>query len=102
MQALQIEQNTWRIQCPLTYPYIGSLEKHSNKARLLTKQEQPWVIDLGAVDDIDSAGLAWLLENIRHAKKSDIIIQIKGLHCERAQALAEVQGIKDILTPYLS
>ena len=99
MKALQIERNTWRIQCPLTYPYIGGLEKQSSKAR---PTQQIWEIDLGAVDDIDSAGLAWLLENIRYASHNDIVLKIKGLHCERAQALAEVQGIKAILSPYLS
>lgn len=100
MNALQINRNSWHIACPLTYPYIGSLEKRSSKIRP-TDGNNEWVIDLYAVEDIDSAGLAWLLENIRHAAYYHIALKIKGFHCDKAQALAEVQGIEEILQQYL-
>jgi len=59
---IQISGDTWQVQGDLLFSTIESLLPRLPD---LYAQGKPSIIDLSAVEHIDSAGLAWLVDSVR-------------------------------------
>ena len=53
-------------------------------------------IDLGDVERVDSAGLAWLINAIRDGKKRNIEVRLRDLP-EKLYKLAKISDVEDLL-----
>jgi phospholipid transport system transporter-binding protein len=56
------------------------------------------VVDLGAVTKVDSAGLALLLEWLRHARREGCTVTYTGLP-DKLVAIAKLSGVEAMLVP---
>ncbi len=65
-------------------------------SKLIESNDSFEVIDMGDVKKIDSAGLAFIIELMKLAKKNNKNIQFKNIPA-RMHAVAEVYGLSQIL-----
>lgn len=59
--------------------------------------EEYFSIDLAGVEQVDTAGLAWLLKVMAQAKQSGQVVHLQAVP-ERLMALAAVSGVEALLT----
>lgn len=84
----------FRLTGDLTFATAARLWQLSQK--ILKQSPDPVVIDLSAVQRIDSAGLALLIEWLRFARKYNT--QLTFLHCpEQLVTMAGVHDLEDLL-----
>ena len=64
-------ENRWAVRGELTRYNITQdcWSLHVSQVLSQLNKEQPIIIELGAVERVDSAGLAWLINLVRDAKK---------------------------------
>ncbi len=100
MSSLIIKKpNLWLIEGDLTFKTISQIEFIASKKRDAWQQDIS--IDFSQLSVIDSAGIAWILENITVAKQANITLKLVNLHSTQAQTLASIQGVDTLITPYL-
>lgn len=86
---------------PGHYRFAGVLTRESvpevyEAARVLFEDGTDWVIDLGAVDRADSAGLALLVEWVRLARERRVSVRFERVS-ERLRNLAALGGVEALL-----
>lgn len=89
MTDIRIEAGTWVFPGRLTHVEVAAVP---NNIWNQCPSSGDWILDLSAVQEIDSAFLALLLETLRQAKRHKLKLQIKGLGASTA-ALLKVYGI---------
>tara|TARA_R110002167_G_scaffold100231_3_gene261880 strand:- start:351 stop:668 length:318 start_codon:yes stop_codon:yes gene_type:complete len=94
---IHTHQNIWDISGSLTFIDTPVVEKKSIALRKKIDSTPPWVINCDALEKIDSAGLAWFLENIAYAKRQQVTLSIRGFNLEKARLLAKAQGVLALL-----
>ena len=97
---LDINNNEWKTPENMTIKSIPSIEQSALKERKKL-DKGVWIINCGKTKNIDSAGLAWLVNNISFANKKNITLQISNLILPNAISLSKAYGIIDILKKHL-
>lgn len=99
MSSLQIKNNhNWRVVGALEFGNLAAVEKQSQLARKSWQKEI--TIDFSALEAIDSAGIAWILENIAEADRRSIRLQLVCLKSDQANLLSEIQGVCELIEKY--
>ena len=95
--------NQWHLQGDLGFIEVPTVESHCRKLRKKVVPSEPWVISFKEVDRIDSAGMAWILENISYAKEQHISLVFEQLGAENSSfcELANVQGVSELLQAHI-
>lgn len=62
----------------------------------LAKQQGPLQLCLAGLSHVDTAGLAWLLEQVEQANKRDVALSLHEVP-EQLQRLIDVSGVRTIL-----
>jgi ABC-type transporter Mla MlaB component len=96
---IQDNQGMWKIEGRLTFKTITTVEQESHAIRI--KWPESVVLDFSELDDIDSAGIAWILENIKFARKKDIKLYMIGLMLEKVQPLIDMYQLNSIMEKYV-
>lgn len=78
-----IKQNWWQL-----------LSSEEREELIRTQQCQ---LNLGQVERIDSAGLAWLINAMRDTKQRDIQLQLQSIP-DKLIKLAKISDVEDFLT----
>jgi len=91
---IRIDGNNWIVSIDLTFKNMADFVSQIKKKYPNAKTK--WEINISEVKNIDSAGLAWLLQCIQYAKKFKINLELKNMNQAGSWQLAEVHGLKDI------
>ena len=99
MTSFQIERSdaTWQLIGDAT---LFELSKARNELSLNRPESGNWVVDCKALTQIDTAGLAFLLDCIRFGKQNELSLKIKNLP-KAVKPLMEAQGISGVFEGYL-
>ncbi|MFT6835667.1 MAG: ABC-type transporter Mla MlaB component [Francisellaceae bacterium] len=89
--------NHWDLGGTVTFNNVTNLEKESKSLRKKLTKNIPWLIDLAHIKKIDSAGLSWLLVNLRYAKKHRISLNYENITNPDMKKLMSVQGVDNII-----
>lgn len=84
------DAKTWSLSGELSFTTVTTL-----LAEFEQNETLPQTIDLKEVTHTDSAGLALLIEFLKHAQKSSLVFQNIP---EQMLILATVSGVQDMLT----
>ena len=96
MPHLKITSNQhWDIEGALTFETIAKIEKISEPLR--ENWHQKITIDLEQMTNIDSAGIAWILENIKYSQQKKIPLILQNFDSHEGKTLAKIHGIDAIL-----
>lgn len=87
----------YRIEAPLTFATVTALRPLGLTA-LATAAGRPVVMELGAVTQVDSAGLALLVDWLAAARARDTALRFEGLS-PALRALARLSDVEDLLAP---
>ena len=88
--------STWRITVPMTQAQARGLMLAGQKQLLAPSTSLPITIELGAVEQADSSGLAVLLDWMRSARQQGRPMHIDGMP-PALQALADLYGVAPLL-----
>lgn len=86
--------NTWQVQGDLNFETTPELFTSAQEA--MSKQI-PASIDLAAVERVDSAGVALMLDWIRAARARDKTLQFRNVP-DHMMSIAELCGVSHLLT----
>jgi ABC-type transporter Mla MlaB component len=95
--VLKQEAGYWQFQGKLTFNSVSTQLKGWSKMRPLGGN---WHINLAQVSHVDSAGIAYLLECIRYAKKHQLEFKLLAFP-DIAKPLLKVQGVAPLFLPYM-
>ncbi|WP_119344449.1 STAS domain-containing protein [Facilibium subflavum] len=99
MSNLQIKSNEqWEIHGQLSFKTTAAVEAESTHAR--KKWQNQVSICFKNMDHIDSAGIAWILENIVTCQQNDIKLQLKDLPSKQLNSLARIHGVDKLLNKF--
>jgi phospholipid transport system transporter-binding protein len=87
----------YRIEAPLTFATVTAL-RPLGLAALAAASGRPAVIELGAVTQADSAGLALLVDWLAAARAANTPLRFEGLS-PALRALARLSEVEDLLAP---
>jgi ABC-type transporter Mla MlaB component len=90
--------NEWKLQGELTMMSLSEMWRSLEKARPV---RSPWHVDFSEITQMDSAGVAFLLDCIRYAESLKLELHFLGLSNEVFE-LIEAQGVMSLIDPYLS
>ncbi|MDF2529586.1 MAG: hypothetical protein K0Q57_466 [Gammaproteobacteria bacterium] len=89
--------NKWKLKGELTMMSLSSLWRSLDEARPSTS---PWQIDFADISQMDSAGVAFLIDCIRYAESLKLELEFLNLSHE-AFGLIEAQGVTSLIQPFL-
>lgn len=89
--------NHWQIGGAIYFNNTAELEKQSTHLRKKLEKNKPWIVEFNDIDHIDSAGLSWLIVNLRFAKANNINIQFQNLKNSKMLGLIKAQGLSDYI-----
>lgn len=101
MARLNLEEplpGHWRLSGVMSMFTISDYYKKFD--RLRPRAKGSWVIDCRDVAQIDTAGIAYLLSCIRHAKRYRLGLKFDHMPAEVFD-LMHAQGVKSLFEPYL-
>lgn len=97
MPSLKIRNNQhWDIQGALTFKTIAEVEQISKSLR--ENWSQQVTIDFNGMTSVDSAGIAWILENIKYSQQKKIALVLQNFDNEEGKTLAKIHGIDAMLS----
>ncbi len=95
---LSIESNNqWAVSGTISFSNVAKLESYTKKIRKNVSPQSDWIVDLNGIEQIDSAGLSWILVNMRYAKKNNINIIFKNISNPGMTRLIDAQGLSKII-----
>lgn len=89
--------NHWDLSGTVTFNNVANIEKYSKLLRKKLNRDTSWSIDLNHIKSIDSAGLSWLLVNLRYAKKHQMSLKYENIVNPDMKKLMNVQGLDNII-----
>ena len=89
--------NSWEIGGIVAFNNVSQLEKESKKLRKKLNSHETWKIDLKNIEQIDSAGLSWLIVNLRYAKKVNLQLKFNNINNSSMIRLISAQGLNEII-----
>ncbi|MFT4693470.1 MAG: phospholipid transport system transporter-binding protein [Francisella sp.] len=95
---IEVKNNTWIMPSHLDASIISILTKKNIKQ---ISTDSSWILDFSKCNKVDSAGLAMVIDCIKHAKKTKVSLKILNLS-DDAISLAKVHGIEEILSKHTS
>jgi len=96
MPQLKITSNQhWDVEGSLTFETIAEIEKIS--APLRENWRQKITIFFDRMTHIDSAGIAWVLENIKYSQQKKIPLILQNFHHHEGKILAKIHGVDAML-----
>jgi ABC-type transporter Mla MlaB component len=95
-------QNIWFLQGDLTVFSLSTSNKAKHWMQQFPKDSKDgrWVVSGEKISKIDTAGLAFLLESLAHAKKYHIEISFSSLPKE-VVPLMNAQGVGELITAHV-
>lgn len=96
LRLLLASPHSWKLQGELTMMSLSETWRSFEKKRPVSSA---WQIDFSNVKQMDSAGVAFLLDCIRYAKHHKIKLEFLNLSSEVIE-LIETQGMLSLINPY--
>jgi len=97
MSNLKIRNNQhWDIQGALTFKTITEIEKISKSLRESWYRQM--TIGFDGMTSVDSAGIAWILENIKYSQQKKIALVLQNFDSEEGKTLAKIHGVDAMLS----
>ena len=96
MPPLKITNNQhWDVVGALTFETIAEIEKKSMSLRENWRQKM--TICFARMTNIDSAGIAWILENIKYSQQKKMPLILQNFHSHEGKILAKIHGVDVML-----
>ena len=90
------QAKSWKIQGPLV---LTQLSVQLDLFKIQGPKTGSWVIDLSGIEQLDCAGVGFLLHWVRWAKTHKIKLKLQALNV-KFHPLIQVYGVFDLLSPY--
>ena len=94
---IEINNNTWIIPNHLDAFTVPKISKKYTKQ---PPSDKEWILDFSKCTKVDCAGLAMVIDCIKHAKKTKTHLKLIKLSND-ALSLAKAHGVKEIISKYI-
>ena len=95
---IEIDNNTYTMPSHLDASTVSTILKKYTKHAL---PNSAWMLDFSKCIKVNSAGLAMIIELIKHAKKNDIDLELNNLSNDTI-SLAKVNGVEEIISKHIT
>jgi len=95
---IEINNNTWIMPSNLDASTAPTISKRYAKQ---IPSDKLWILDFSKCTKVDSAGLAVIIDCIKHSTKTKIDLKLLNLS-DDAISLAKAHGVEEIISKYIS